>query len=86
VAVVDSTVSEGVVVLPTGGWFTPYGKDGLDIAGNPNVLTPDLPSSRFGQGCSAYTCLVSVEPFREKIQIPDAMSHYQRGIEQRCRS
>jgi biotin/methionine sulfoxide reductase len=35
----------------------------LDWSGNPNVLTPDVRTSRLGQGCGAYTCLVRVEPF-----------------------
>lgn len=59
----SDTVREGVIVLPTGAWFTPTGNSGLEIAGNPNVLTLDVGTSRFGQGCSAHTCLVHVEPF-----------------------
>ncbi|MFV0383803.1 molybdopterin-dependent oxidoreductase [Paracoccus sp. (in: a-proteobacteria)] len=52
-------VRRGVIVLPTGGRFLPDDM-GCDISGNPNVLTPDIGSSAFGQGCSAHTCLVSV--------------------------
>lgn len=51
----------GVAILPTGAWLTPLG-DGTEAAGNPNVLTLDIGSSRFGQGCAAHTCLVRVEP------------------------
>lgn len=51
----------GVVALPTGAWFTPAsGAEGLDQAGNPNVLTRDMPTSSFGQGCAAQTCLVQI--------------------------
>ncbi len=72
-AAISSSVRRGVVVLPTGSWFTPAA-DGVDISGNPNSLTPDIPTSRFGQGCSAHTCLVSVEPLGETGQ--DAEAHY----------
>lgn len=56
-------VRTGVVILPTGSWFTPTGNAGLDVAGNPNVLTADIGTSSFGQGCSAHTCLVRIEPY-----------------------
>ena len=62
-AQLTDTVRPGVVVLPTGAWFTPMGNSGLEVAGNPNVLTLDVGTSRFGQGCSAHTCLVQVEPY-----------------------
>lgn len=74
VARLDSAVSRGVVVLPTGAWFTPANNSGLEIAGNPNVLTKDIPSSSFGQGCAAHTCLVRVEPYAGENR--DAQSHY----------
>lgn len=72
----DDAVMEGVVVLPTGSWFTP--STGMDIAGNPNVLTPDIPTSAFGQGCAAYTCLVRIE--RHEGAMPDAMEFYERNM------
>jgi biotin/methionine sulfoxide reductase len=52
--------------LPTGSWYTPLddSDDALELAGNPNVLTMDKGTSRFGQGCSAHTCVVHVEPAR----------------------
>ena len=57
---------QGVVVLPTGAWYRPEDRSeqALDLAGNPNVLTLDVPSSQFGQGCAAHTCLVSIEAWR----------------------
>jgi biotin/methionine sulfoxide reductase len=67
-AEVSDDVRPGVIVLPTGAWFTPSGDDGLEIAGNPNVLTPDIPTSTLGQGCSAHTCLVRVAPFRGQVE------------------
>ncbi|WEX11154.1 molybdopterin-dependent oxidoreductase [Chelativorans sp. AA-79] len=71
---VTDTVREGVAVLPTGAWLTPAGNSGLDIAGNPNVLTLDVPTSRFGQGCSAHTCLVRIEPYHGHLA--DAFDSY----------
>jgi len=59
---VSDDVRPGVAVLPTGAWYAPFegGGEPVDIAGNPNVLTQDIPSSAFSQGCSAHTCLVSI--------------------------
>lgn len=60
---VTDGVRPGVVILPTGAWYTPADdRDGaLDLAGNPNVLTLDKGTSALGQGCSAHTCMVSIE-------------------------
>ena len=52
----------GVVALPTGAWFTPD-NSGTDSQGNPNVLTRDVGTSRLGQGSSAHSCLVDIEPW-----------------------
>lgn len=62
---VSNSVRAGVAVLPTGSWFKPADacEGALETAGNPNVLTLDIATSRFGQGCSAHTCLVAVEPY-----------------------
>ena len=65
--------------MPTGAWFTPTGNSGLDIAGNPNVLTVDIGTSRFGQGCSAHTCLVRVE--RYEGEAGDAIEQYREQME-----
>ena len=61
-------VRPGVIVLPTGAWYRPQrGANDedmpLELAGNPNVLTRDIGSSRFSQGCSAQSCLVFVERY-----------------------
>ena len=63
-SVVD-LVRPGVVMLPTGAWYDPEDDtdQALDRAGNPNVLTLDKGSSQFGQGCSAHTCMVSIEAY-----------------------
>jgi biotin/methionine sulfoxide reductase len=77
-AQITDTVRRGVVVLPTGAWFTPAGNSGLEIAGNPNVLTLDVGTSQFGQGCSAHTCLVRVEPYA--ADAGDAIEKYQEKL------
>ncbi len=54
----------GVAMMATGAWFDPLepGVPGsLCVHGNPNVLTPDVGTSRLGQGPSAHSCLVQVE-------------------------
>ncbi|MBD3677094.1 MAG: molybdopterin-dependent oxidoreductase [Rhodobacteraceae bacterium] len=58
-AVVSDDIRQGVVSLPTGAWFGDPGGN-IDPAGNPNVLTRDVGTSRLGQGCSAHTALVDV--------------------------
>ena len=58
---VSDDILSGVVSLPTGAWFTPDTK-GVDSQGNPNVLTLDVGTSRLGQGSSAHSCLVDIEP------------------------
>ncbi len=77
-AVLTADLRPGVVILPTGAWYTPDGPGGLDLAGNPNVLTPDIPSSMLGQGCSAHTCMVEVEPYR--INRPEAAAIYAEAL------
>lgn len=64
----------GVAVLPTGAWFTPQAQ-GPELAGNANVLTVDVGSSKFGQGCSAHTCLIRVAPYQGPAG--DAIETYQ---------
>ena len=60
-ATVSDTVMPGVVALPTGAWYGAAGQN-IDPDGNPNVLTLDVGTSRLGQGCSAHSALVDVEP------------------------
>ena len=53
-----------------GAWFdpeTPGEPGGLCKHGNPNVLTLDKGTSRLGQGPSAHSCLVDVEPYRGTV-------------------
>lgn len=76
-ATLSEKVAPGVVVLPTGSWLTTSDNDGLELSGNPNVLTLDVPSSSFGQGCAAYSSLVRVEPWNGPA--PDPIRQYDEG-------
>ncbi len=78
-ATITDTVSLGVVVLPTGAWLTTTAQNSLDLAGNPNILTLDIASSKFSQGCAAHTCLVYVSPYSDEA--PAAMEYYQELID-----
>lgn len=63
-AKISDTLIPGVVVLPTGAWFTPSVDDGgrlLELAGNPNAVTGDFRASRLSQGTAANSCLVEAE-------------------------
>ncbi|MEM6497578.1 MAG: molybdopterin dinucleotide binding domain-containing protein [Pseudomonadota bacterium] len=60
-AQVTSGIRPLVIAIPTGAWFDPN-SDGDDTQGNPNVLTRDIGTSRLGQGSSAHSTLVDVEP------------------------
>ena len=63
-------VREGVVELSTGAWYDPLepGIPGtLCVHGNPNVLTPDIGTSKLAQGPSAHTALVEVERYTDTL-------------------
>jgi biotin/methionine sulfoxide reductase len=64
-AVIDEGVREGVAVMATGAWYSANAQ-GLELAGNPNVLSRDIGTSRLTQGCAALSVLVEVERFRGK--------------------
>lgn len=59
-------IRPSVVRLPTGAWFDPDEKSGLDKHGNPNVLTPDRGTSRLAQGPIAHSALVEVELYTDE--------------------
>lgn len=66
----DPGLMRGVAMMATGAWFDPLepGVPGsLCVHGNPNVLTPDVGTSRLGQGPSAQSCLVQVEKFTQAL-------------------
>jgi biotin/methionine sulfoxide reductase len=60
--IVSDALRPGVVQLSTGAWYDPDPSDpSFCRHGNPNVLTPDLPSSSLSQGTTAQHTLVEVE-------------------------
>ena len=72
--IIDNSLREGVIRQSTGAWFNPAAQTDanggdrpqpLELHGNPNVLTRDQGTSSLSQGCSAYSCLVKIEPFTE---------------------
>jgi biotin/methionine sulfoxide reductase len=78
---ITTDVMPGVAILPTGAWFQSIDSaDGpLDIAGNPNVLTLDVPASAFSGGCAAHTCLVAIERYdgnapRPSFSMPEVVT------------
>jgi biotin/methionine sulfoxide reductase len=62
---ISNDIRPGVVALPTGAWYDPA-SDGTDTQGNPNLLTRDRGTSRLGQGSSAHTTLVEIEPWNSE--------------------
>ncbi|SDC95478.1 molybdopterin-dependent oxidoreductase [Rhodococcus tukisamuensis] len=65
-AVLDDGVRAEVVQLSTGAWFDPLDPadpDSMCVHGNPNVLTPDVGSSKLAHGCTGQHVLVQVERF-----------------------
>jgi biotin/methionine sulfoxide reductase len=68
-AAVDAGVREGVAIMATGAWYVADAK-GLELAGNPNVLSRDVGTSRLTQGCAALSVLVEVERYAGKAALP----------------
>jgi biotin/methionine sulfoxide reductase len=64
-AVIEQGVRQGVAVMATGAWYSANAQ-GLELAGNPNVLSRDIGTSRLTQGCAALSVLVDVERYRGK--------------------
>ncbi|WP_405163834.1 molybdopterin-dependent oxidoreductase [Nocardia sp. NBC_01499] len=68
--VIDDAVRPGVAQLSTGAWYDPDPTDPTFCRhGNPNVLTPDRPSSTLSQGCAGQLSLVDIE--RYAGEVPD---------------
>ena len=63
---IASEIKQGVVSMVTGSWYAPA-PDGVDISGNPNVLTEDCGTSRLGQGAAAHNVGVEVKKFHESL-------------------
>lgn len=69
-AVISEDIRESIIELPTGAWYWPAERQadqGLEVNGNPNVLTRDIGSSSLGQGPTAHSCLVEVERYHATL-------------------
>jgi len=67
-AALTDSLRPDVVSLPTGAWYRPQDPvqpGSLELAGNPNVLTRDLATSKLAQGPSSGTCQVQVEVYKD---------------------
>jgi len=72
-----TNIRRGVASLPTGSWLLSSGNQPtLELSGNPNVVTRDIRSSQFGQGCAAHTCMVEIAP--EQDTYPNPQTEYLR--------
>ena len=68
--VISDEVMQGAVQMSTGAWYDPEepGQIGsLCKHGSVNVLTPDVGTSKLGQGPIAHTCMVEVERFAGEV-------------------
>ena len=67
VARLTEAVRPGVVQMATGAWYDPVTLPGeplpICVAGNPNMVTRDVGTSRLAQACTGQLCLVEVSPF-----------------------
>jgi biotin/methionine sulfoxide reductase len=63
---ISDEIKQGVVSMATGSWYAPA-PDGVDISGNPNVLTKDYGTSRLGQGAAAHNVGVEVKKFQGSL-------------------
>ncbi|MFC5387356.1 molybdopterin guanine dinucleotide-containing S/N-oxide reductase [Aquamicrobium segne] len=67
---ITEEIMQGVVRIATGAWYDPD-ETGLDLHGNPNVLTLDIGTSSLAQGCAAQTCLVRVRKPLTQVKAPN---------------
>jgi len=61
---ITNDVMPGVVIISTGSWYDPVDPADLNSMckhGNPNVLSPDIGTSKLGQGPAAHSCLAEIE-------------------------
>jgi len=67
VARLTDAVRVGVVQMATGAWYDPVSLPGermpVCAAGNPNMVTRDVGTSRLAQACTGQLCLVQITPF-----------------------
>jgi biotin/methionine sulfoxide reductase len=73
---VDADLTRGVVQMSTGAWLSPVPdvEPLLCAAGNVNVLTRDVGSSRLSQGCTGSRVLVEIEKWHGPVPAIDVAS------------
>lgn len=64
-------ILQGVVAMPTGGWFRTDAQ-GVDLSGNPNTLTHDDGTSHLGQGAAAHNVGVQVAKTVGDTELPQS--------------
>ncbi|SDJ23017.1 trimethylamine-N-oxide reductase TorA [Aliiruegeria lutimaris] len=66
-AVVTEDTRSGVIQLQEGAWYDPADASEAGSVckyGDPNVLTPDIPTSKLAQGTAGCTCMAELELFQ----------------------
>jgi biotin/methionine sulfoxide reductase len=85
---ISPEVMPGVAVMATGSWFDPSDLGevrSIEKHGNPNVLTPDVGTSKLAQGCTAMSCRAGVRlypapaPSVTAYRIPEGIVAPERG-------
>ena len=64
---ITTDVMPGVVIISTGSWYDPVEPNNpksMCKHGNPNVLSPDIGTSKLGQGPAAHSCLAEIEIYK----------------------
>ncbi|GKS92696.1 molybdopterin-dependent oxidoreductase [Acidovorax sp. SUPP2539] len=89
-AVLSDGLRPGVAQIATGAWYDPLDPQvagSLDKHGNPNLVTPDVGSSRLSQGCAAQSARVEVALWRgplpevtafeppQRLEVDAALAH-----------
>ena len=68
---ITADVMPGVVIISTGSWYDPAEPNdpkSMCKHGNPNVLSPDIGTSKLGQGPAAHSCLAEIEKYDGPVQ------------------
>ena len=68
---ITNDVMPGVVIISTGSWYDPVDPadpNSMCKHGNPNVLSPDIGTSKLGQGPAAHSCLAEIELYEGPAQ------------------
>lgn len=68
---ITEDVMPTVIIISTGSWYDPVDPaDGTRMCkhGNPNMLSPDIGTSKLSQGPAAHSCLAEVELYDGPVQ------------------